>query len=920
MAAVHGRMGDLMEGLTTQPAIVGREQEAAVLGAFVTGRSEGRALVVVGEAGMGKTTVWQEVLAAAQQDGIRVLAARASEAELQLPFVALSDILQDIDVAGVPGVPEPQRRALEVALFRTEPEEAVLSVPVAVAFTALLRSLATHERVLVALDDVPWLDRASADVLAFAARRLAGCEVRFLLARRPSTPTELEAAFTPPGAESLEVGPLSLGAIRVLLLQRLDLTLPRRVLRRVYESTGGNALFALELGRLLRERETPEIGAELPIPDFVDDIFGPRVAGLSKPVRRSLLAAALSPSLDRLQLAGVVDPLVIEDAVRDGLLVLDGTRVRVSHPLLAAAARRHSAATERRELHLALAEVVDDAALRVQHLALASASADAELAARVAAAAGEALARGATHEAVEVAEQALRLTPPDDPRYEARLLDLARYLVVAGEIPRAKELLEAKVVEFTAGATRARAYLVLAECTESVDEALVLLDLSLSESQGNADLRAQALAEKSMMHSATRFRDLDEAEALAAEALELAQSAGPEEERWALCALAWVRLVRGRPVADLQARVASTAEGSSLYETSIERVEGTRLVCRGEFEEARVLFERLRVIAEERGEARSGWMMYHGLTEIELRAGNATGASTLMALSQEWSAFEEESGIAPPRMAILEAVRGRPEEAERWAAQTIREIGPTGVLRETMEGWRARGIVALLRHESRQAVAALRPIWEHTVREGIEEPGIWPMAPDLVEALVGIGELDEALAVTERLERLAVAQEHPWGLASAKRCRAMVALSSSFDDGATALLQEAADEYGRRGLRFDQARSLFFLGRVQRRHRKWAAARRSLAEAASLFESLGAEGWAEQARAELDRTGARRPVPAGGLTPTEERVARLAAAGLSNKEIAAELVVSVYTVEKHLSHVYAKLGVRSRARLGSALR
>jgi DNA-binding CsgD family transcriptional regulator len=906
-----------MDDLVTRAAIVGREEEGAALATFLAG--EARALVLVGEAGMGKTTLWQEGLALSRAAGVRVLAARASEAELQLPYVALADLLEEVDLAAVPGVSGPQRSALEVALFRAEQEEAELSVPVAAGFTAVLRALSAHDRLLVAVDDVPWLDRASADALTIAARRLEGSDVRFLLARRPGAATRLETAFTPPGAESLELGPLSLGATRALLAQRLGLTLPRRVLRRVFDAAAGNPLFAIELARLLRERGTLEIGAELPIPELVDDVFGPRVAGLEEPARHALLAVALSPALGRLQLAAVVDPLAIEDSVRNGLLILDGARVRVAHPLLAAAARKHSTAAERRNLHLALAEVVGDAALRAQHLAFAAVRADTALAETIAETAADALARGATHEAVEVAEHALRLTPPDDGQYERRLLDLARYLVIAGELPRAKELLEAKANEFASGATRAWAYLVLAECTENVDDALALLELSLSETEGEPELRAQALAEKSIMHSATRFRDLDEAEALAVEALQVAQSAGLEQERWALCALAWVRLVRGLPVEDLQSRAAADPQRSSLYETSIQRVEGTRLVCRGQFEEARALFERLRALAEERGEARSGWMMYHGLTEIELRAGNAAAASELMALSQEWSAFEDGSDIEPPRMAILEAVRGRPDEAERWAAETIRQFDPVGVLREATEGRRARGIVALLRHEHQQAAEALRPIWEHTVREGIDELGVWPMAPDLVEALVELDEPDEALKVIDRLERLAEEQAHPWGLAGAKRCRAMLSLGAGYDEDAAAELRQAADAYDVRGLRFDQARSLLFLGRVQRRHRKWAAARRSLEEAAEIFELLGGVGWAEQARAELERTGARRPVPKGDLTPTEERVARLAADGLSNKEIAAQLVVSVYTVEKHLSHVYAKLGVRSRAQLASAL-
>jgi DNA-binding CsgD family transcriptional regulator/phosphoserine phosphatase len=907
-----------MDAGAAPPSMVGREREFESVARFVAGRGEWRGLVLSGEAGMGKTTLWQEALRAARGQGVRVLAARASEVELQLPFVALADLLEDVEFAAISGFPAPQRAALEAALYRSEPKETDLSVPVAVGFMGVLRELAAGGRVLVAIDDVPWLDRASADALTFAARRLAGRDVRFLLARRPGAATALEEAFHPPGAELLEIGPLSLGAVRTLLSQRLALVLPRRVLRRVFESCGGNPLFALEVGRLLRERGTPEIGAELPIPDFVDDVFGSRVEGLPDPVRLALLAVALSSAPSRLQLSTVVDPLAIDDAVRGGLLILDGARVRVSHPLLAAAARKHSDLGERRKLHLALAEAIDDPTLRGQHLALASAGADAAVANSVSLAAGDALARGATHEAVELAEQALRLTPAEDEHYEGRLLDLARCLAIAGELGRVQELIEDKAPDFAPGPTRARAYFLLAECSATVGEAVSRLDRALAECGDDAELRAQALAEKSRMLSITRFSDLDEAEALATEALEAAQLAGPEQERWALSALAWIEFLRGRPVDELQERADSVPQGSSLYETSIEWIAGTRLVCRGEFGEARALFERLQALAEERGEARSAHFMYHGLTEIELRAGNAARASELMALSEEWLAFETESADAS-RMAVLEAVRGRPANAEHWAAEAIGTIGPTGMRREVTEAWRARGIAALFSHEPQRAAEALRPIWEHSVQEGIDELGVWPMAPDLVEALVELAEVGEAGAVAERVQLLAEEQEHPWGLASAKRCRAMVSLATGYDEDAVALLREAADAYAAHGLQFDRARSLLFLGRVQRRHRKWAAARHSLDEAAEIFDALGDDGWLEQTRAELERTGGRRPVPKGVLTPAEEHVARLAATGLSNKEIAAELIVSVHTVEKHLSHVYRKLGVRARGQLRSAL-
>jgi DNA-binding CsgD family transcriptional regulator len=174
--------------------------------------------------------------------------------------------------------------------------------------------------------------------------------------------------------------------------------------------------------------------------------------------------------------------------------------------------------------------------------------------------------------------------------------------------------------------------------------------------------------------------------------------------------------------------------------------------------------------------------------------------------------------------------------------------------------------------------------------------------------------------VTERLHDLAERQQHPWGTVTASRCRAVVRLASGRDRaGAAAAMVQAAAEYERLGLPFDRARTLLSLGRAQRRVKQWGAARSSLEMATTMFEQLGSNGWAEQARLELDRVGARRPSPTGELTATERRVADLAAAGSSNKEIARALYVTVHTVEAHLSHTYAKLGVRSRGQLAGRL-
>jgi DNA-binding CsgD family transcriptional regulator len=201
----------------------------------------------------------------------------------------------------------------------------------------------------------------------------------------------------------------------------------------------------------------------------------------------------------------------------------------------------------------------------------------------------------------------------------------------------------------------------------------------------------------------------------------------------------------------------------------------------------------------------------------------------------------------------------------------------------------------------------------------VDEPGVFPVAPELVEALTEVGDQGEARAVTNALRTLSKQQAHPWGLATTRRCDGQIRLASNDDEHAVTILERAADDYDRLGLLFDRARTLLQLGRAQRRLKKWGTARRSLERAVAGFDEIGSPGWAERARSELARVGARRPRPKGALTPTEQRVARLAAEGLSNKEIAADLFVTVHTVEAHLSHVYAKLGVRSRGQLARRL-
>ena len=367
--------------------IVGREAELAALDAFLASDSSS-AFVLTGGPGIGKTTLWKAAVDLARQRGLRVLSARGSGAETPLAFAGLIDLLDGVGAEEVAGLPPPQRHALDVALFRAAPAgDPPPPAAISVGFLNLLRALTARGPLLVAVDDVQWLDSASAEAVAYAARRLDGHPARFLLAKRPRASSLFEREHGPTGLHRLSLGPLSLGAIQRLLAERLGLRLPRRVLRRVMDATLGNPLFALELGRALAERGPLGIGEDVPLPHTVEELLGTRVEALPAPVRRLVLAVALNGDLGVSQVTAISDDDTLGDAVEAGLLVVDRDHVRASNPLLAAAAKQRSSARERRELHRELAPVVANEELRAFHLALATDLPDEELAATVAAAA-----------------------------------------------------------------------------------------------------------------------------------------------------------------------------------------------------------------------------------------------------------------------------------------------------------------------------------------------------------------------------------------------------------------------------------------------------------------------------------------------------------------------------------------------------
>jgi DNA-binding CsgD family transcriptional regulator len=410
-----------------------------------------------------------------------------------------------------------------------------------------------------------------------------------------------------------------------------------------------------------------------------------------------------------------------------------------------------------------------------------------------------------------------------------------------------------------------------------------------------------------------RVERIRDAESLAREAVSVD---GPQGR--ALHSLSWALALQGRDVSHLCEHDPIMSAPVLRTLTSPKRALSRRLVWRGELDRARDVLTELLSLADERGEAYSYALLRLHACQLELRIGDCVAAGPLL---DEWG--ESSDPLMWPMYershALLAAARGLPGEAVSWGEKTIALAERTGARWDWLEARRAIGLAELLRQEPARAADSLRAVWEHTQREGVDEPGVFPVAPDLVEALVNVGELDEAQETTDRLRALSEVQEHPWGLVSGTRCEALIRLATGYDETAAADLAEAAAGYGKLGLRFDHARTLLSLGRAQRQSRKWAAARASLEQAASTFEELGSPGWADAARSEVARVGARRPRAAGELTESEQRVAQLAADGLSNKEIASRLFITVRTVEVHLKHAYAKLGIHSRTQLAGRL-
>jgi DNA-binding CsgD family transcriptional regulator len=865
-----------------------------------------------------------------------VLRCRPVESEGRLAYAGLADLLAEVPDSAMAGLPAPQRRALEVALLRAEPEgEESLPLAVGLGVLGLLRALAEQEPTLVAIDDVQWLDHPSESALSFALRRLGDERVGLLCVRRAGERDSLLADERALPAERLALRGLDRASLGLLLRARFGPALTRRTLARVERAAGGNLFYALEIGRALVERGArPVPTAEPPIPAGLQELVRDRLAQLPSSARAAAqAAAALSrPRVSVVEAAtsgsAVADAgagtsgSAVADAVEAGVLERDGERLHFAHPLLAAVAYGQLSAAERRALHARLAEIVDDAEERARLLALAADAPDEAVASALQDAARRAAARGAPDSAAELLEQARGLTPRHDADAgHRRGIEAAERYFEAGDVEHARRLLEEVVAQSSDPSRRAHALARLGWVRAQEEGFRVAADVffaALLERTG--DVRHRIEIEQGVAWCLHSTRTVPAAAEHARAALALAEDLGdPAVSAGALGLVAFLDSLGGEGVATATAARALALGQSPAWSQILGRpdwVHALLLSWVGALDDAHAAFDRLHREALDRGDEHSlPFILFH-LARVAVLSGDWTAAQVH---ARDCHASTVRSGqvgelpYATAIVALVDAHVGRVEAARAGIEEGLDLADRFGSQPAALELLATRGFLELSLGDATAAEQSLDRLETLTRSTGFLDPGLYRFQGDAVEAKIALGHHDEARRILDELERVGKRLERTWPLAIAARGRGLLSSAEGDAEGAYRALEQALRLHDRLGQPFERARTLLALGSVRRRDRKKQAAREALGAARGTFESLGAALWADRARREGERIGGR--ATADGLTATEARVAELLASGLTYRQAADALFVSPKTVQWNVSKIYRKLGTSSRAEL-----
>ena len=909
--------------------VVSRSIEEQAVASFLTSaHSQPSGLVIEGEPGIGKTTLWLAAVQQARQRGFRVLSARVGQAESVLAYAALADLLAEADSAVMATLPELQRLALDRVLLRAVADgPATDQRVVAAAFISIVEALAVTTPVLVAIDDVQWLDTSSKMVVEFAARRLRA-RVGLIVSERcdpeKATATSWLQVARPDGIERIRLRPLPLGGLHMLISQRLGRVFPRPKLVRIAEISGGNPFYALELARAMDGRSPT---AEPPLPGTLAELVRLRIGRFEGGVRDVLLAAACvsAPTVELLAqvndttVESVVD--LLEDAETDGIIGIDGNRVRFSHPLLARGVYTDATPARRRATHRALAAIEPLPELKARHLALATTTTDEPTLAALDAAAAAARARGAPAAAAELLGLAIRLGG-DTPR---RRITAAQQHFLAGDTAQARTLINPLIEHPEPGMMRALAGIMMAAIhiyDNRFLEAVEVLNRAHSDAERIPLVQVQTLLSLSLAQS-MGLGLFTEAAANARDAITLSDEVGdPFQISQARAWWVTVNFNNGQGIDEPSLRRALELEDTTndvpvIYSASVNHA--LLLAWTGQLEQAQsqMLAARRRYL--ERGADRDMMAVsgYSALIEI-WRADYAQAA----VFAEEAVVWAQQLGgghldvIPLPIRATVAAYTGRESDARADAACAIEAAHRCGSPFMAVWPIQVLGFIEVSLGNYAEALTTMQPLLSRfDPALGTELMRNWWL-PDAAEAMIAVGRLEQAEQLIAALESNGRRLDRSWMLAVGARGRSMWLAARGDIHGAERTARQAMIEHQRLPMPFERARTQLLLGQLERRQRRKEAATEALRGALHAFEDMGASLWAERARAELARANVSPNRDFAALTPSEQRVAELAASGMTNRDIAAALFISAKTVEHNLSRAYRKLEIRSRAELG----
>lgn len=914
--------------------VMGRSAELTTVDKALDGVGAGFAAIVIsGDQGIGKTTMWRYGIAGARARGYRVASCRPAEPETSLSFCGLVDLLEQVPAHALDVLPDPQREALEVALLnRAAPQAGADYRAISTAVNGVVRGLATAGPVVVAVDDLQWLDMATAEVLAYMFRRLSSEPVLFLGTTRngqgEAPPTELEQALDDDRVVRVRLGPLAMPEMHTLIRDRAQLEVARPGLLRLHEASGGNPLFAIEIARTLpRSGSCLLPGEPLPVPESVAASVVPRISALPEPARAALLIASAlrHPTAEQVRAATEAGAAagLLDNAEESGIVEVRDGLVCFSHPLFRSVIYFSASAAQRRQVHRTLAGVVCDVEEQAWHMALGVPGPDQDVAEALEKAARAAHTRGAADSAARLWELASRRTPANDPdESERRMVAAAVFLFLAGDAGRARSMLEAVIEGMPAGRPRAHAQLWLAtvlSCERSSAVAATMCRSALAEARTDPLLRA-------LLHlRAAGFTDDDasarvrDAEAAVAILDGDAIAASPDIRACALLARGYYRflaglgpgsddLATGRRLLSPDGRTWEWAWARDILHQWMKSLDLTLA-----YEDCRAACQR----AVGRGnEPAIACVLFH-LAEMECWLGYWQQARVHAA---EAAAAFEQTGQARWHSLLL-YIKALPDAylGETAAAGAAAERGLEIATADRDPSVAALhlgllGFTALSQGDLAAADRYLSRADEIVASMGLAEPARHRFHGDHLEAVLARGDMDRAIVLQRRLEDRARQAPYPWLKMITARGRAMLRSAQGDLNAAAHAVEQALVEAQAAAMPFEHARTLLAAGQIRRRRKEKRLAREALQHARQIFDDLQASLWSARAMAEIRRLGLRGG-SSGELTPTEERVARLVADGLTNREVAAALHISEKTVEANLSRVYRKLGVRSRREL-----